>query len=145
MGNMNFNSLDRGTIPFVNFESVLSFIERTDKVGGPTNSSYVIITTIPENGNVDLLPRIKHTMNSTDEVVIINQCIKESKDISVIIYGLNNTDVSIFKKREQLLSFGFTNIQVYLGGLFEWALLQDIYGEDMFQTTHSVNDILKLK
>jgi hypothetical protein len=34
---------------------------------------------------------------------------------------------------------------MYLGGMFEWMLLQDIYGRDEFPTTSKVLDILKYK
>jgi len=38
---------------------------------------------------------------------------------------------------------GFLNIYVYLGGIFEWLLLQDIYGDEEFPTTSKIIDILK--
>jgi len=40
---------------------------------------------------------------------------------------------------------GFTNVYVYPGGIFEWLLLQDIYGENEFPTTKIEIDILKFK
>ena len=40
---------------------------------------------------------------------------------------------------------GLKNIYIYSGGLFEWLLLQDIYGEDEFPTTSKELDILKFK
>jgi hypothetical protein len=40
---------------------------------------------------------------------------------------------------------GFPEVYVYSGGLFEWMLLQDIYGQDEFPTTKKVLDILKWK
>ena len=42
-------------------------------------------------------------------------------------------------------ALGFTNIALYLGGLFEWLLLQDIFGFDNFPTTTKTIDILKYK
>ena len=36
-------------------------------------------------------------------------------------------------------------VYLYLGGLFEWLLLQDIYGFDDFPTTSRQLDILKYK
>ena len=32
-----------------------------------------------------------------------------------------------------------------MGGIFEWLLLQDIYGDDQFKTTSRELDILKYK
>jgi hypothetical protein len=40
---------------------------------------------------------------------------------------------------------GFSDINVYVGGLFEWLLLQDIYGTDEFPTTRIEKDLLKFK
>jgi hypothetical protein len=48
-------------------------------------------------------------------------------------------------KCQQLQSLGFNKIYIYSGGLFEWMLLQDIYGKDLFQTTSIEVDILKYK
>jgi hypothetical protein len=36
-------------------------------------------------------------------------------------------------------------LYVYIGGLFEWLLLQDIYGDEEFPTTAKIIDILKYK
>ena len=54
-----------------------------------------------------------------------------------------NSDDTVFKKYEQLTKLGFLNIHIYPGGLFEWLLLQDIYGNDLFKTTNIEKDILK--
>jgi hypothetical protein len=61
----------------------------------------------------------------------------------IILYGKNATDVSPEKKYKQFQSLGFSHIYIYAGGLFEWMLLQDIYGDDEFPTTSKVLDILK--
>ncbi len=51
----------------------------------------------------------------------------------IIVYGYNTQALeSLIKKQKQLKSLGFTNVKIYLGGLFEWALLQDIYGSKEF-------------
>ena len=49
------------------------------------------------------------------------------------------------KKYEQLVGLGFINVYIYPGGLFEWLLLQDIYGSDDFPTTIVDRDHLKFK
>jgi hypothetical protein len=51
----------------------------------------------------------------------------------------------MYNKYNQLNSLGFYNVYVYTGGLFEWLLLQDIYGEKDFPTTNIELDILKYK
>jgi hypothetical protein len=49
------------------------------------------------------------------------------------------------KKYQQLLTLGFYNVFVYMGGLFEWLMLQDIYGKELFPTTKKELDLLKFK
>jgi len=44
-----------------------------------------------------------------------------------------------------LLKLGFNSVFVYTGGIFEWLLLQDIYGKDEFPTTSEELDILKYR
>jgi len=51
----------------------------------------------------------------------------------------------VYKKYDQLVKLGFSNVFIYLGGLFEWLMLQDIYGYDEFPTTKKELDILKYK
>ena len=58
---------------------------------------------------------------------------------------MNACDESLATKCHQLLQLGFTNLHVYAGGLFEWLLLQDIYGEELFPTTMTCGDHLKFK
>ena len=70
---------------------------------------------------------------------------KFNKNVNIIIYGMNCNDESIYKKYSQLMNLGFVNIGVYVGGMFEWLLLQDIYGNDYFKTTTVENDFLKYK
>lgn len=62
-----------------------------------------------------------------------------------MIYGKNSNDETIYKKYTQLSKLGFVNVYVYLGGLFEWLMLQDIYGTEEFSTTSRELDILKYK
>ena len=68
-----------------------------------------------------------------------------NKQIKIIIYGRNSNDENIYKKYNQLLKLGFLNVFIYLGGLFEWLMLQDIYGYDEFPTTIKQLDFLKYK
>lgn len=89
---------------------------------------------------------ILNTLPATDEEVLINRFINENKTVRIIIYGKNVTDESVNKKYQQLYSLGFSNIYVYSGGMFEWLLLQDVYGKDLFPTTtNKPIDILNYK
>jgi len=87
------------------------------------------------------------TILAQDEENMINQYITSKQfHTYIIIYGKNcNDDDKIFKKYKQLTNLGFKNIYIYLGGLFEWLLLQDIYGDGEFSTTCKEPDILKYK
>jgi hypothetical protein len=89
---------------------------------------------------------IVNTININNEENIINSCIKRgAKDIKIVIYGKNSNDEKLYNKYNQLTSLGFYNVYVYTGGLFEWLMLQDIYGEKDFPTTKKELDILKYK
>ena len=103
---------------------------------------YLIINTLNPNEQQCL---IINTTSINDEEMLINKFIKENKSIRIIIYGKNCNDESIDKKYQQLYSLGFYNILVYLGGMFEWLMLQDIYGKDLFPTTKKEVDLLKYK
>ena len=70
---------------------------------------------------------------------------KENKNIRIIVYGKNCNDDSVQKKYQQFISLGFYNVFVYSGGMFEWLLMQDIYGKDLFPTTKKEVDLLKYK
>jgi hypothetical protein len=75
----------------------------------------------------------------------LNKYLKLNKSIKIVIYGENCIDNKVISKYNQLYKLGFTNLYVYIGGLFEWLLLQDIYGDDEFPTTSKIIDILKYK
>jgi hypothetical protein len=90
-----------------------------------------------------LLP---NTVTPEKETAIINHLIQMgNKNIKIIIYGKNCNDDKIYKKYNQLQSLGFYNIYVYTGGLFEWLMLQDIYGDKEFPTSKKELDILRFK
>jgi hypothetical protein len=88
---------------------------------------------------------ILNTLHASLEEEKINQCIQAGKDIPIVIYGKNTNDEKVIVKYKQLIQFGFKNIYVYLGGMFEWLILQDIYGMEEFPTTCIEKDILKYK
>jgi hypothetical protein len=68
--------------------------------------------------------------------MLINNLLKNSnKSVKIIVYGKNCNDEKIYVKYNQLNSLGFYNVYIYTGGLFEWLLLQDIYGATEFPTT----------
>jgi hypothetical protein len=105
---------------------------------------YLIINTLPVLEQSCL---IVNTIPIEQEEQIINKYLTENKNIRIIIYGKNCNDDTVQKKYNQLYSLGFYQLYVYNGGLFEWLLLQDIYGFELFPTNNNnrIVDILKYK
>lgn len=103
----------------------------------------IIISTLP-NDKQDCL--IYKTLAHYDEEKIINDLVKNNNmNKIIIIYGENANDTTVYNKYKQLITLGFSNAYIYCGGLFEWLLLQDIYGKENFKTTTDELDILKFK
>lgn len=106
-------------------------------------NNYLIINSLPVNEQ-DVL--ISSTVHASKEEELMNALIKSSlKDKNIVVYGKNANDDKVLIKYQQLISLGFINIYIYCGGLFEWVLLQDIYGEEEFPTTKKELDIIKYK
>ena len=116
----------------IGFDDMLHCINNTDK--------YAIIHTMPASEQV----LIRGTLTPAEEEVFINEYLSKYVESTktIILYGRNCCDDSPRQKRTQLLSLGITDVHIYNGGLFEWLLLQDIYGLDEFPTTSRVRDIL---
>ena len=104
------------------------------------NNNYTIINTL-DNTIQNCL--IINTISPENEIKIINHFLKENRDANIVIYGKNCNDNKLLNKYNQLITLGFSNVSVYIGGLFEWLMLQDIYGNDMFPTTSKQLDFLK--
>jgi len=87
---------------------------------------------------------IKGTLTAAEEESFINEYLSKYTEYQkiIILYGRNYCDDSTRQKRAQLLSYGISDVYVYVGGLFEWALLQDIYGANEFPTTRPITDLL---
>lgn len=124
MGNTN-------SIKKISFKQMQNFIN---------NNNYTIINTLSYDNQSCL---IVNTLSPDEEIIEINKYLKNNKNHALIIYGKNCIDESLAKKYTQLINLGFNNIHIYLGGLFEWLLLQDIYGKEEFPTTSIEYDILK--
>jgi hypothetical protein len=129
MGNSQSSSIK------INFEDIQYIIKNPE--------GHILINTLSSSEQNCL---IINTININNEENIINNCIiKGLKHIKIIIYGKNSNDDKIYNKYNQLTSLGFYNVYIYNGGLFEWLMLQDIYGEKEFPTTKKELDILKYK
>jgi hypothetical protein len=99
-----------------------------------------LINTLPYDKQECL---VKNTVQASNEEEVINKYLKSNKSIKILIYGENCIDNKVIDKYNQLYKLGFLNIYVYLGGIFEWLLLQDIYGDEEFPTTSKIIDLLK--
>jgi hypothetical protein len=119
----------------VGFEDILLLFEH--------KKDLILINTLPISEQSYL---IQNTVTSQTEESIINESLNNYSEHYIIIYGKNSTDLSIETKYCQLRNLGFSEdkLFIYYGGLFEWSLLQDIYG-DTFKTTSIQNDLLKFK
>ena len=123
------------SIQKINYEDVQYVIKNSE--------NHMIINTLNESDQECL---IQNTVNIHKEVEIMNRLLRiGNKEIKIIIYGRNCNDEKLYAKYNQLCSLGFYNVYVYMGGLFEWLMLQDIYGANEFPTTKKELDILKYK
>ena len=134
---------------YVNFEDVQQCIRNRQH-------QFLLLNTMPSNLQSCL---ISSTIIANEEESIINQLLNNSKNswlptsqtnntmnnITIVLYGKNNNEQNVFHKYNQLLALGFTNVFIYPGGMFEWLLLQDIYGDSEFPTTTRELDILIYK
>jgi len=133
---------------YVNFEDVQRCIRNR-------NNQFIILNTLPPNLQSCL---ISSTINANEEESMINQILSSNNNswfpsshknnignVTIIIYGKNNNEQNVFNKYNQLQTLGFSQVYIYPGGMFEWLLLQDIYGESEFPTTSRELDILRYK
>lgn len=119
----------------IGFEDVLYAIQNTNK--------YLIINTLSKDNQNCL---IKNTIPIENEETIINEYINKQMyhNVKIIVYGENSNDSNTDHKYKQFSDLGFETY-IYVGGLFEWLLLQDIYSNSEFPTTSKILDILKYK
>jgi hypothetical protein len=106
------------------------------------NKKFIVINTLPETDQKCI---IQSTINANTEEQIINDLILKDDDQTILIYGRNATDPTPSTKYDQLKKLGFDQVYVYVGGLFEWLLLQNIYGESEFPTTTQTKDLLQYR
>ena len=102
----------------------------------------ILINTLSQNDQECL---IKTTITANKETDIINSLLKTNYNKEIIIYGKNHRDARVIEKYNQLKKLGFKNVHIYFGGMFEWLLLKEIYGDINFQIDGKSIDILKYK
>lgn len=121
------------SIPKINFEDVKYALGKDE---------FVLVNTLSA-GKQECL--ITGTIHADDETLMLNKLLKENITTKIIVYGENSADPKTEVKCNQLRSLGFLYVYLYSGGLFEWLLLQDIYGTDVFKTTSEELDHLKYR
>lgn len=127
-------ALIKRPIKYINFEDMQSAIRNS--------SAYIIINTLQVLDQSCLIPG---TVLCDKEENLINDILSQGVSKKIIVYGKNDTDETVDKKYQQLRGLGFSDIYIYRGGLFEWLLLQDIYGDSEFPTTSKILDLLKYR
>lgn len=117
----------------IGFEDVVNCIKHPDK--------YALINTLPFSDQSVL---IKGTLLATEEEAFINEYLTKYVETPkiIVLYGRNGCDETPRQKQAQLLSLGISDVYIYVGGLFEWLLLQDIYGLNEFPTRGETKDLL---
>jgi hypothetical protein len=110
-----------------NFDDIINISKDSSK------NTHILINVMEKEDQALL---IKSTLSINEEIEKVNSLLSFRKmDVNIVIYGKNTDDVSkVIKRYRQLCDMGFSNVHVYLGGLFEWLLLQEIYGNDEIKT-----------
>lgn len=125
-------------VPKVSYEDIQMVVYRNTHV----QHSTLLINTLPPTLQHCL---IKTTLDIRFEERVVNSLIQKKPNIMIIVYGKNSNDITILHKYEQLVKLGFTNVYIYTGGIFEWMLLHEIYGKDLFKITNYDIDILRYR
>jgi hypothetical protein len=112
----------------IGFEDVIHAIRTPDR--------FVLINTLPLDQQSCL---IKGTLYAREEEAFVNDCLTKynANPRRIVLYGKHTCDDTPYRKQRQLLSLGISETCVYAGGMFEWLLLQDIYGKEEFATVGS--------
>jgi hypothetical protein len=114
-------------------------------IGAEFTPSYRVLDWKKEDG----IPLILGTLSSEEEEAVINGMLEDEgvnentqhsedgmlidlDDVLIVVYGQGSGDESVLKKVKLLRSLGFGNTFCYLGGMMEWLLLRDIYGDVEF-------------
>jgi hypothetical protein len=125
-------------VPKVSYEDIQMVVYRNSHI----QHSTLLINTLPASLQHCL---IKTTFDIHFEERVINALIHKKPDIMIIVYGKNSNDITILHKYDQLVKLGFTNVHIYTGGIFEWMLLHEIYGKELFKITKYEIDILRYR
>jgi len=130
-------SLISGMMSSILFKAPVSNIGFDDiLVALKDKTRYIFISTMPVDMQNALIP---NTIPCSDEATTINRIMDEfnTAKYTLIVYGKNACDTDPSKKYEQLWNLGFSDIHIFPGGMFEYILLNDMYGEKLFPISGS--------
>lgn len=133
--------------------SFLNFRSNIVRIGFETMKKYMMMMMMNKNGNdvfiINTLSMneqhclLLNTLEAQQEEKIINDFVQDYNfNVVLVVYGKNAYDLTAENKCKELMKLGFCNVHWYVGGMFEWLLLQELYGKDEFPTTHDCKDLL---
>jgi len=129
-----FQSFFKETYKKINVEEMQTILRTPEK--------YIIIHTLTSEYQDYIIPG---TVQDTREESVINEMLTriDIPDKPIVIYGKNARDETPETKTKQLKSLGLHDLSIYSGGMFEWLLLNEVYGDTEFpvqvQTNHNHN------
>jgi len=89
--------------------------------------SLILSTMITQRGS----PFILGTLSKQLEEVTLSAMLRTKRfNIPILVYGHNSFDKTVETMCNILLNRGFTHVFVYIGGMFEWLLLNKLYGNN---------------
>ena len=104
----------------------------------------VVLLNTMERANQACL--IRGTVHADDEETTMNAMLTSTDpsvtDRLVVVYGRHYLDPKPMEKARALRVMGLSRLLVYRGGLFEWLLLQEVFGHDQFPTQGACTDLL---
>jgi len=126
-----FQSFFKETYQKISPEEMQTILKTPDK--------YIIIHTLTSEYQDYIIPG---TVQDTREESIINEMLTriDIPDKPIIVYGKNARDETPVTKTKQLKSLGLHDLSIYSGGMFEWLLLNEVYGDTEFPVQVQTNN-----
>ena len=120
----------------IGFQDVQYALQPMNRMG------FVLVHTLPPAQQSCL---IQGTLRAEQEEAQLNQMLKNGahRHTHILVYGKHACDETAVNRVTHLRSLGFTEVYHYVGGLFEWLVLQDTFGDNQFPTSGKESDLLR--